>query len=52
MFPSCKSALGWIEVSLLEMKKGDEVMIDKNGALKTISAVNIYFGVVCTLVLV
>lgn len=32
MFPSCKSAVGWIEVSLLEMKKGDEVMIDKNGA--------------------
>lgn len=46
-----KSAVGWIEVSLLEMKKGDEVMIDKNGALKTISAVNIYFRVVCTLVL-
>lgn len=52
MFPSYKSAVGWIEVSLLEMKKGDEVMIDQNGALKTISAENIYFGVVCTLVLV
>lgn len=46
MFPSYKPAIGQTEVSLLKMEKGDEVRIDKDGALKTISAVHIYFGVV------